>query len=189
MNRDPYDSQYDTPEEPTPKRREPFDEEDRGQEAFADERGAGPERRRSDFEGPGPVYSPDAGGTPAEHKSSETAGQPGDVLRDRVTVPGQRGVTEADRPEVARDRSEATGRSAEGIDFDQRWSDITAGFVDHPRDSVEQADALVQEALTNLGTRLQHVVDRWKNADQLDTEQLRLALQEYRAIFGQLIRK
>ncbi len=190
MNKDPYDTRYDAPEEPAPERPEPLEEEARREQAFADERGDRSEGRRSDFEGPGPVYSPEAGGGPAERESFEPVDRPGDVLNDDVTVPGQRAREEAgaDRPMTPEDAG-AARRGAEGIDFEQRWSDIKAGFVEHPRESVEQADALVEEALTQLGTRRQSVVDRWKNADQDDTEQLRLALREYRAIFAQLVRK
>ncbi|GAA1012277.1 hypothetical protein Aple_008040 [Acrocarpospora pleiomorpha] len=70
------------------------------------------------------------------------------------------------------------------INFDARWHDIKAGFVDDPRDSVEKADALIDEAVNALAARRQALVDGWKNHN--DTEQLRLALREYRSLFDKL---
>src|SRR5439155_24298530 len=71
----------------------------------------------------------------------------------------------ADRPsstaEVAKDlaRPERTATSddaatlfpeKEANDFRTRWTDIQTGFVDEPRRSVEQADALVAEVIKRL---------------------------------------
>ncbi|MEZ0071693.1 hypothetical protein [Planotetraspora sp. GP83] len=84
--------------------------------------------------------------------------------------------------------------SASGIDFDRRWHEIKAGFVDDPRSSVEQADALVEKAVALFTTRRQALLDRWKNndqndGDQNDTEALRLALRDYYALLLQLTGK
>ncbi|MFB9530380.1 hypothetical protein [Nonomuraea roseola] len=79
-------------------------------------------------------------------------------------------------------------------DVDQahtRWHDLQATFVDDPRQAVEQADQLVDEvvnALTSsLTTRTSELGGRWKNTDQGDTEQLRLALRDYGAMLEQLL--
>ncbi|MEU4323684.1 hypothetical protein [Nonomuraea dietziae] len=79
-------------------------------------------------------------------------------------------------------------------DVDQahtRWHDLQATFVDDPRQAMEQADQLVDEvvnALTSsLTTRTSELGDRWKNTDQGDTEQLRLALRDYGAMLEQLL--
>jgi len=78
---------------------------------------------------------------------------------------------------------------AEEVEFDRRWHEIKAGFVDDPRDSVEQADTLLEEAVAVFTSRRQSLVDRWKNTSQHDTEQLRLTLREYRALLDQLTGK
>ncbi|WP_051759126.1 hypothetical protein [Herbidospora cretacea] len=72
------------------------------------------------------------------------------------------------------------------IDFDERWRDIKAAFVDDPRESVEKADALIDEAVSALASKRQSLVDQWKNSGTNDTEQLRLALREYRNLFDRL---
>ncbi|GAA0384769.1 hypothetical protein GCM10009530_39550 [Microbispora corallina] len=71
-------------------------------------------------------------------------------------------------------------------DVDQRWREIKAGFVDDPRQSVEQADALVDEALAVFTKRRQSLLDQWKNSENSDTEALRLALREYHTLLLQL---
>ncbi|GAA3806076.1 hypothetical protein GCM10022226_27720 [Sphaerisporangium flaviroseum] len=92
---------------------------------------------------------------------------------------------------TATDTGAATGTASdtagESIDFQQRWREVQAGFVDDPRDAVERADQLVEEAVTALTTRRQGLVDRWKNSDQSDTEQLRLALRDYRSLLQDLV--
>jgi len=71
-------------------------------------------------------------------------------------------------------------------DFVQRWHEIKASFVDDPRKSVEMADALVEEAVNALTAIREALSDRWRNAEADDTEQLRLTLREYHALFDQL---
>ena len=72
-----------------------------------------------------------------------------------------------------------------------RWTEIQTAFVDEPRRAVEQADALVAEAVKRLaesfaGTRsaLEH---QWSRGDDVSTEDLRLVLRRYRAFFGRLL--
>ncbi len=73
--------------------------------------------------------------------------------------------------------------------LDSRWREIKTGFVDDPRQSVEQADALVDEALSALTSRRQALLDQWKDNERGDTEALRLALHEYHALLAHLTRK
>ena len=72
-----------------------------------------------------------------------------------------------------------------------RWSNVQAGFVDEPRRSVEEADHLVAtvmqrlaEGFANERASLEH---QWDNGDNVSTEDLRVALQRYRAFFGRLL--
>jgi hypothetical protein len=142
-----------------------------------DQFGDGSRERTDVHDGPGPVHQPvTADGTPLTPALSDESDArfetPDDVLApDSVTVPEQRVAGDVYPQE---------------IDFDARWHDIKAGFVDDPRDSVEKADALIDEAVSALAARRQALVDGWKNGDQNDTEQLRLALREYRSLFDKL---
>jgi hypothetical protein len=61
--------------------------------------------------------------------------------------------------------------------------------VDDPRRSVEQADALVEEALVALTSRRGCLLDQWKNSGHNDTEALRLALREYHDLLLRLTGK
>ncbi|RGA04045.1 hypothetical protein DI270_015835 [Microbispora triticiradicis] len=70
-----------------------------------------------------------------------------------------------------------------------RWREIKSGFVDDPRQSVEQADTLVEEALSAFTSRREALLGQWKDNERGDTEALRLALHEYRTLLAQLTRK
>ncbi|MGN9839251.1 hypothetical protein ACTMTI_14135 [Nonomuraea sp. H19] len=72
-----------------------------------------------------------------------------------------------------------------------RWRDLQASFVDDPGEAVQRADGLVGEvvdALTSsLTSRTDALRDRWKDAESADTEQLRLALRDYRNVLERLL--
>lgn len=76
-------------------------------------------------------------------------------------------------------------------DLRSRWSDIQAGFVDEPRQSVEQADQLVAAAIQRLAEGFARerasLETQWENGSNVSTEDLRLALQRYRSFFGRLL--
>jgi hypothetical protein len=72
-----------------------------------------------------------------------------------------------------------------------RWEEIQAGFVDRPRESVEQADALVEELLQRLTAGFTQQRSRleaqWEGGEEVSTEQLRVALTRYRSFFNRLL--
>ena len=72
-----------------------------------------------------------------------------------------------------------------------KWSDIQAGFVDEPRRAVEQADGLVTDAIQGLaqsfGSERARLEAQWDRGGDVSTEDLRLALQRYRAFFSRLL--
>lgn len=114
---------------------------------------------------------------------------------------------EAERPrstaEVVNDfdRSDGNGRSKEKTstlfpekeanDFRTRWTEIQSGFVDEPRKSVEQADALVAEVIKHLANSFagerSKLEGQWGRGDDVSTEDLRVTLQRYRAFFDRLL--
>ncbi|HEX6419187.1 MAG TPA: hypothetical protein VFZ77_11865 [Acidimicrobiales bacterium] len=78
-----------------------------------------------------------------------------------------------------------------GGNWADRWHDIQVRFVDEPRRSIEDADALVDEVIGQLTSRLaderRRLEDQWSAGREPSTEDLRLALQRYRAFFDRLL--
>jgi hypothetical protein len=79
----------------------------------------------------------------------------------------------------------------EVADFHRRWDEIQTGFVDQPQRAVEQADALVASAMKRLSdtfaTERAQLEEQWDRGGDVSTEDLRIALQRYRAFFGRLL--
>ena len=80
-------------------------------------------------------------------------------------------------------------QDAEG--FRARWTDIQAGFVDAPRQAVEQADALVAELMQHLASTFAEERGRlerqWDRGDDVPTDHLRDGFQRYRSFFERLL--
>ena len=81
--------------------------------------------------------------------------------------------------------------SQEGNDFRVKWQKIQTSFVDEPRKSVTDANALVDTAITRLTqifaderNKLEH---EWDRGDNVSTEDLRIALRRYHAFFDRLL--
>ena len=76
-------------------------------------------------------------------------------------------------------------------DLRSRWNNIQAEFVDEPRRAVEQADKLVATAIKRLADGFANerasLENQWESGNDASTEDLRLALQRYRAFFGRLL--
>lgn len=77
-----------------------------------------------------------------------------------------------------------------GADYQTRWRDVQVSFVDEPRSAVSQADALVGDLLDQLAdtfrNQRQALEQAW-NADQVSTEDLRVAMNRYRTFFDRLL--
>jgi hypothetical protein len=75
--------------------------------------------------------------------------------------------------------------------FTLRWREIQASFVDEPRTSVEQADALVADLMQRLAASFsderQRLEGQWDSGDDVSTENLRVALTRYRSFFDRLL--
>ena len=74
--------------------------------------------------------------------------------------------------------------------FVARWQEIQAGFVDEPRRAVQDADALVVDMMDRLARMLASERDQLESAGQtgkVSTEDLRLGLRRYRALFERLL--
>ena len=81
------------------------------------------------------------------------------------------------------------GDEAEG--FRRRWEDLQAGFVDEPRQKVEEADELVRELMQQLtagfSDERSSLESQWDSGEDVSTEDLRVALTRYRSFFNRLL--
>lgn len=137
---------------------------------------------------------------------TDAARQPADdevpALPDtEVAEPRTRITDEAgDEPDaVPGERDESTqepdsapllgAQEAEGLRT--RWQEIQQGFVDDPKQSVLAADGLVAEVMQLLATTFadhkQGLEGQWHRGEEVATEDLRLALRQYRSFFDRLL--
>jgi len=70
--------------------------------------------------------------------------------------------------------------------FRSRWETIQSGFVDDPRHTVEQAGALVEEALSRLTAVFEEKREHLKSGVEIPTEDLRQTLRHYRLLLNRL---
>jgi hypothetical protein len=123
---------------------------------------------------------------------------------DRLTTSD---LASSDTPEDAAGDTAADGRQPEGdgtgkrteplLPTDQagqytaRWEKIQSDFVDEPRESVEEADALVADLMQRLASSFaeerKHLEGQWDRGDEVSTEDLRVALTRYRSFFERLL--
>jgi hypothetical protein len=79
----------------------------------------------------------------------------------------------------------------EESDFQRRWQEIQTRFVDDPRQAVEDADALVAGVMQRIAEGFAQARDglegQWSRGEDVGTEELRVALQRYRAFFRRLL--
>jgi len=73
----------------------------------------------------------------------------------------------------------------------RRWDQIQTGFVDQPRNAVQDADALVSSAIDRLSKGFADARSKlerqWDKGDNVSTEDLRVALQRYRSFFQRML--
>lgn len=120
--------------------------------------------------------------------------------RDLAATPDEK-VAAADEP-LARD-SQTAGLVAKDGDrrplldkpetesFTTRWREVQVDFVDRPRESVAQADALVADLMRRLAASFaderSRLEQQWDGGDDVSTEDLRVALTRYRSFFDRLL--
>ena len=72
-----------------------------------------------------------------------------------------------------------------------RWDSVQAGFVDDPRECVTKADGLVSDLIDRLtggfADARSRLEEKWARGESASTEDLRLALQNYREFFQRLL--
>ena len=74
-----------------------------------------------------------------------------------------------------------------------RWEHVQQEFVDEPKLAVQDADALVAETIQSLAQTFSSargaLEERWSRGDNVDTEELRVTLQQYRSFFNRLLER
>ena len=118
---------------------------------------------------------------------------------------GTRDIASAPEIEDPRDEEFSGGRAAtvedpehapllpvnESADFGRRWEEIQTAFVDEPRQAVERADELVAQVMQRLAegfaSERERLEQQWGRGEDISTEDLRVALQRYRAFFQRLL--
>lgn len=75
--------------------------------------------------------------------------------------------------------------------FRSDWTEIQGAFVDSPRDAVQRADQLVANTMKRIAEvfadERRNLEQQWDRGDNVTTEDLRVALQRYRAFFDRLL--
>lgn len=96
-------------------------------------------------------------------------------------------------PQRAQDTAAGTPlfSNADIGDLRTRWGNVQAEFVDEPRRSVEAADQLVATVMQRLAEGFANerasLEKQWDSGENASTEDLRIALQRYRAFFDRLL--
>ena len=79
----------------------------------------------------------------------------------------------------------------EASSLQEKWERIQARFVDEPQRSVEQADALVAEALQRVAHSFssgrEALEGQWSRGEDVSTEDLRQIFRLYRSFFERLL--
>jgi hypothetical protein len=148
-----------------------------------------------------------AGASEAESSAEQTApdrdrpiGPTDDGAARSEGAPSDEPLTRDQSDNELGDRSEAAVAAAgrgpllshdQSEHFTTRWREIQTSFVDQPRDSVEQADALVADLMQRLAAGFsnerERLEEQWDRGDDVSTEDLRVALTRYRSFFDRLL--
>jgi hypothetical protein len=79
----------------------------------------------------------------------------------------------------------------QGDQLAERWQEIQVSFVDRPQEAVQEADALVadlmQKITTTFAKERERLESQWAEGDDVSTEDLRVALTNYRSFFDRLL--
>ncbi|TDB78623.1 MULTISPECIES: hypothetical protein [unclassified Micromonospora] len=137
---------------------------------------AGPDGVRRDGDAPAAGYG-SAVPTMVDPDAGTTAADP---------VTAAAGATGANVPTHAATLFEADAAQA----FRDRWREVQLRFVDDPRAAVGEAQALVEEAIEALSAALSAQKQRigdWRDAGSADTEQLRVAVRQYRDFLDRVL--
>jgi hypothetical protein len=124
-----------------------------------------------------------------------------DIAEPRAT-PASSGIDTrtdagADRPEPRDERPHDIEERRPLFDenelggYRSRWTEVQARFVDDPRGTVKEADALVNDVVQRLTQTFTDerasLESQWSEGKDASTEDLRVAMQRYRSFFARLL--
>jgi hypothetical protein len=130
-----------------------------------------------------------------EPRTDEAAqgGEASEALQDGPEGPTP-SRSDRDAGTAASERSATSTRlftDEDSADYLGRWESVQGLFVDDPRAAVEEADGLVAEVIRQLAetfsSERESLESQWSSGGDVSTEDLRLALQRYRAFFQRLL--
>jgi hypothetical protein len=108
-----------------------------------------------------------------------------DLRKDTIALPADSNTmtnTEAHAPLFPQNETQ---------DLRTRWDKAQGMFVDEPRKAVEEADALVANAVKRIAELFTDerakLEQQWDRGDNVSTEDLRQALRRYRTFFDRLL--
>ena len=141
------------------------------------------EERHSEREGSEASSARPGDATDTREESRARTDEPRDGERTGTASFARGGTSTDDSPELLPREQNA--------EFQTRWEKIQTGFVDEPRQTVEQADELVAEVMKRLAegfaTERERLEGQWGRGEDVSTEDLRIALQRYRGFFQRLL--
>ena len=138
------------------------------------------------------IVPPVKSGIARENGDEENTVRPA-VARNETTSRRDWADSPAMTADPVQDASPATLLFSESDigDLRSRWSNLQAEFVDEPRRAVEGADQLVATVMQRLAEGFAKERDslekQWDSGETASTEDLRMALQRYRAFFNRLL--
>ncbi len=125
------------------------------------------------------------GGLPADHSDTD-----GDAVPDREAGPDLGSDVGPGEETVSTSEAGALLASEQVARFRERWLEVQTGFVDSPRDTVQQADQLTGELMDHLAqtfTEERHRLEQQWDGGDVATDDLRAAFQRYRSFFDRLL--
>ncbi|MFJ7157177.1 hypothetical protein ACIQUQ_19805 [Streptomyces sp. NPDC101118] len=168
------------------------------------DRAGDPELAGADRAGDAELAGAERAGDPGESGDPGTASPDGGPARTTGRTAGESDAVAEAGTGGAADRASGNGAaggepegepllaSGKASEWREEWSRIQGGFVDDPRASVREADGLVATVMQSLaGTfadRKQQLEGQWQAGGEVATEDLRLALRQYRSFFDRLLR-
>ena len=127
----------------------------------------------------------------AIHPRSRRSGNGNQETRSSRDSPIRRARTRHEPSATSRAARNALFQRDENAAVQGRWEAIQTGFVDEPRQTVEQADELVAEVMKRLAESFaaerERLERQWGRGEDVSTEDLRVALQRYRDFFQRLL--
>ncbi len=135
-------------------------------------------------------------GTEQKYDDQSTSLDDEPVTADETVVPQDETVVAQHEPAQQKPTDNADGAVALFTDdevdqYRTEWRGLQSDFVDSPRDAVQHADQLVAQVIQSLATTFadhkKSLEGQWSKGEQVETEELRVALRQYRAFFDKLL--